>query len=161
MAVLVEGISVLVREDAINDKVEGGWRRFRMHVPNATLCYDGELARVGFLEPAQVRAYIEELEDLGLIYMEDEKPIDIVVCDQQRGPMVDCDWLQFARIRFGKGDGQVAMAWLWLGSSRGFGMHMPAKGLNLHTPRGWEFEGSLSDQYRFVPENLLSQRRDN
>jgi hypothetical protein len=47
MAVLCEGISVIVRRDAIDKDFDGGWSGFEALVPNSTLCTDGELARVG------------------------------------------------------------------------------------------------------------------
>ena len=57
MAVLVEGISVIVRRDAIESKYDGGWDTFVDNVPNATLCADDEIARVGFMGPADVEAF--------------------------------------------------------------------------------------------------------
>ena len=161
MAVLVEGISVLVRKDAIETKVTGGWKRFLLHVPNQTLCHDDELARVGFMNPQDVGDFIDELAEMGLTFLEEGKATDLVVCDQLRGPTTECDWLQFCRTGFGKGGGKVGMAWQWLGKRMMPGVHMPADGLQLHTPPGWEFEGSLSDKYTFVPDGEQPPRRDN
>jgi len=158
MAVLVEGISVLVRKDAIKNKMQGGWQRFLLTVPNSTLCYDDELARVGFMDPTATGEFIEELESMGLTYIEEGHPVDLLVCDQQRGPMLDCEWIQFARLFVEHG--KVGAAWLWLGPRRGHGVHMPAKGLKLHTPQGWKFEDSLSDKFTFVPESQVSSRTD-
>ncbi len=47
MAVLAEGISVIVRLDAIARLMDDDWARFVAIVPNQTLCCDNELARVG------------------------------------------------------------------------------------------------------------------
>ena len=66
MAVLCEGISVIVRRDSIDQNFKGGWAGLLETVPNSTMCTDGELVRVGFLSPADVANYIHELEDLGL-----------------------------------------------------------------------------------------------
>jgi hypothetical protein len=65
MAVLVEGISVVVRADSIVKEMQGGWERFRSLVPNGTLCFDDDLARVGFLDPNEVSAFIDRLESEG------------------------------------------------------------------------------------------------
>jgi hypothetical protein len=46
MAALREGISVIVRRDAIDQDFDGDWPAFAALVPNSTLCTDGELARV-------------------------------------------------------------------------------------------------------------------
>ncbi len=58
MAVLVEGISLVVRLEALQEKIPGGWEAFRSSVPNSTLCADGEVARVGFMSPADVEAFV-------------------------------------------------------------------------------------------------------
>ena len=54
MAVLVEGISAIVRAD----RLEGfeTWEAFKEIVPNGTLCADGELVRVGFMSPDEASA---------------------------------------------------------------------------------------------------------
>ena len=54
MAVLVEAISVIARRSAIESKYQGGWPTFTSDVPNATLCSDEKIARVGFTSPAAV-----------------------------------------------------------------------------------------------------------
>ena len=45
MAVLVEGISVIVRRDAIEEKIRGGLSAFLATVPNGTCCMDADLVR--------------------------------------------------------------------------------------------------------------------
>jgi hypothetical protein len=69
MAVLVEGISVIVRRDAIGQRHADGWPGFLNTVPNETLCADDELARVGFMTPTEVEAYIHRLETRGLRFL--------------------------------------------------------------------------------------------
>jgi hypothetical protein len=161
MAVLVEGISVLVRIDAIASKMPGGWERFKMLIPNTTFCYDKELARVGFLDPSSVGDFIADLEDCGLKYFDEDVlediPVDMIVCDQQRGPVTECEWLEFGRI--GVDGGKVGAAWLWEGPRMGYGLHMRAE-MTIALPPGWEFKDSLSDKHEFVPNSLVSERRD-
>ena len=156
MAVLIEAISVVVRRDAIDKKMAGGWAHFKQVIPNMTFCHDDEVARVGFLDPSSVGEFIEQLNSYGLTYLKDDVPIDMIVVDQQGGPAVKCDWIQFARVRFE--DSKVAMAWLWEGS-RGFGIHMPATGLKMATPPDWRFDGSLSKKFEFVPNTLTSKSK--
>jgi len=50
MAVLAEGLSVIVLFDAIARLVDDEWAKFVALVPNQTLCCDNELARVGFMD---------------------------------------------------------------------------------------------------------------
>ena len=62
MAVLCEAISVVVRRDSIDIYFKGGWVKFQENVPNSTICSDGELVRIGFMDPDSVQKYIEFLE---------------------------------------------------------------------------------------------------
>jgi hypothetical protein len=96
MAVLVEGISVVVRRNAIDLAFDGGWKAFVSSVPNATLCIDDQLARVGFMDPKAVENYVKGLESRGLVFLQSEKCVDVAVVDQQRGSN---DALRVGRIR--------------------------------------------------------------
>lgn len=155
MAVLVEAISVLIRKDAVRSKMTGGESRLRLLIPNATYCDDGELARVGFMTPAEVRAFIEALEEAGLVFVEDGKFVDIAVCDQQRGPTMECDWLEFAHLSME--GGKVGAAWLYEGERFAFGIHMSSSKMELATPVGWQFQDSLSDKFQFIPDDARRQ----
>jgi hypothetical protein len=61
MSVLAEAISVVIRVDAIEHRFPGGLEGLRRTVPNQTFCCDGELARVGFMDPADAEAYVAGL----------------------------------------------------------------------------------------------------
>ena len=98
MAVLVEAISVIIRVDAIEARHAGGFDAFEAAIPNETACSDGELVRVGFMAPADVEAYVGALTAKGLRYVADGVAHDIVVVDQQRGPLVRCEWLEAGRL---------------------------------------------------------------
>jgi hypothetical protein len=98
MAVFVEFISVIVRRDAIDERYTGGWGGFVEDVPNRTLCADSRLARVGFMNPADTKTYVDGLERKGLSYLRDGKAVDLVVVDQLRGPVVDCNWVEYGQI---------------------------------------------------------------
>jgi hypothetical protein len=131
MAVLVEAISVVVRRDAIDRSFDGGWRAFVSCVPNATLCTDSQLARVGFMDPMAVGKFVEGVQAAGLVFLQSEKCTDIVVVDQQRGPTMPCEWLDFAHIPFGKSGGKVAACWLFEGPRLAAGVHFPGKSIDL------------------------------
>ena len=155
MAVLVEAISVLVRKDSIQSKIPGGEERFRLLIPNDTYCDDGELARVGFLNPTDVGSFIDELEEAGLTFMEDGKCVDLAVCDQQVGLTADCDWVEFSHLPIE--GGRVGAAWIFEGERFGFGVHMSSATIQLATPPGWEFKDSLSDKFQFIPIDATRQ----
>jgi hypothetical protein len=158
MAVLVEGISVVVRRSAIDAKLDGGWTRFVEDVPNATLCMDDDLARVGFLSPDEVGAFIDHLEQQGLTFVLDGRFQDMAVVDQLRGPTLPVDWLEYAQFPYGEDGGKVAACWLFEGPRMGAGIHMPQGGVDIATPRGWDYEDSLSAKFDFVPTEQVPSR---
>ena len=92
MAVLIEGISVVIRADSLLAKFPGGWETFKTIVSNKTLCADNELIRVGFMTPDDVEPFIIKLEKAGLQFLKEEEAIDIVVADQMRGLTSKCSW---------------------------------------------------------------------
>jgi hypothetical protein len=156
MAVLVEGISVVVRVAAIWEKLPGGWPAFRDSVPNSTLCCDNELARVGFMSPVDVKAFVMRLESRGLVYLQDGKAQDLVVADQRRGLAAPCAWANFGRVNLG-GNPDRRVAACQLNDSQ---QHQ------VFTPDGWAYEDSLSARYlfvdnRWVPEFMDFLRHDN
>ena len=156
MAVLVEGISVVVRRASIEAHVGGGWKRFLELVPNATLCRDDDLARVGFLTPNEVGAFVDALEAEGLTFLSEGGAVDLAIADQQQGITTHCEWLEFARLGWGENrseDDRVGACWLWDQPRVGAGTHYPSEGLKLATPAGWQFEGSLSHQFAFMPSS--------
>lgn len=137
MAVLCEGISVVIKADRLIDAF-GSFDVFREWVPNKTLAADNELVRVGFMDPEDVQHFVQALEARGLIYVENSAAQDIVVIDQMRGPMVQCDWVEFGK--FPIEGHQVSVA------------HLSGSDLNeLVTPEGWKLEGSLTQTFSFVP----------
>ena len=66
MAVLIEATSVVIKRSAIEANFPGGWLSFAARVPNATLCADEYLARVGFMDLSDVGPYVGELEGFGI-----------------------------------------------------------------------------------------------
>jgi len=158
MAVLIEAISVVVRRGSIDQKYHGGWEAFLRAVPNATMCADGEIVRVGFMDPQDVESFVVDLERHGLRFLDDGKAIDLAVADQQRGLTAQCDWLEFGRVRFGDAEGKVAACWFFDGPRIASGIHMRSTSMQLATPAGWQFEGSLSQRFGFVPSGQEDTR---
>lgn len=139
MAVLIEAISLIVRADAIMARHAGGWDALESAIPNETACSDGELVRIGFMAPADVEAYVHALTAKGLRYLVEGVAQDLVVVDQQRGPLARCDWIEAGRVTLdAEGKDLITIAQL-IGSQ--------AEGVA--TPPGWEFAGSLSNSFGF------------
>jgi hypothetical protein len=75
MAVLVEGISVIIRVDSLLRFFPGGWEAFKEIVPNQTLCADNEIVRVGFMIPQDVKSFIDKLEGMVLSFLRTGKQL--------------------------------------------------------------------------------------
>jgi hypothetical protein len=148
MPVLIEGISVVLQVGAIANRFPGGVAGFGRAAPNDTLCADNELARVGFMAPGDVQEYVRSLEARGLVYKRDGKPIDLVVVDQQSGPTVACDWIEFGHVALA-GDEKKRIAVCRRAGSAATKIFMPPN---------WKFETSLSAKFHFVPAEDAGKR---
>lgn len=158
MAVLVEAISVIVRRDAIDKRFHGGWRKFENGLPNRTLCADKELARVGFMSPLDVEAFVRYLENGGLTFMKNGQAVDFAVVDQIRGPMMPVEWLEFAHLSLSKTGGRVAACWLFEEPRIAVGIHMKNRDMTLATPDGWTYDDSLSANFKFVENDKMGEK---
>lgn len=138
MAVLVEGISVVVKRSALTERYPGGWNGLVENCPNKTFCADSDLTRIGFMAPKDVGTFVQDLEVAGLIFQEDGAAVDLAVVDQMRGPTTRCDWLEFGHVEI---DGNGIAACRLVGSQDNA----------LITPDGWRYEGSLTESYGFTP----------
>ncbi|MHB8883232.1 MAG: hypothetical protein ACYC69_17200 [Thermodesulfovibrionales bacterium] len=151
MAVLIEAVSVIVRIAAIRDKMADGWTGFERVVPNATLCFDDDLARVGFMEAQEAEAFIGLLTGLGLTFLREGKPVDIAIADQRQGLTTECTWLMFSHLAIDKAGARAAVCWLTSEKRLPVpGIHMPlgwkpGDDIKLATPEGWRYEESLSN----------------
>jgi tetratricopeptide (TPR) repeat protein len=155
MAVLVEGVSIVIRREAIRNKFPGGWESFVTNLPNSTLCYDDRIARVGFMVPEDAEAYIGHLERFGLVYLENDRAVDLAWVGQVHGIINPCDWLEFRQVNY-PGGGEVAACWYRL---------LPADGsedrkdlLEIATPVGWGYEHSLSKEPGYIPRGDIEKR---
>lgn len=141
MAVLVEGISVIIPIEHLQKSYPGGLSAFEKNAPNKTLCSDGEIVRIGFMAPPDVQAFVLSLERYGLRYLDGQRAVDIAVVDQQRGPMSDCEWLKFMKypVQDQTTTAHVSACRLKDGKAEGFAV-----------PRGWAYENSLSKSFGFT-----------
>ncbi|MDA9680046.1 hypothetical protein N9U06_01140 [Gammaproteobacteria bacterium] len=136
MAVLVEAISVVIQLTSIEKYI--GLDNFDKFENNNTLCTDGFLARLGFMKPEDVEAYTKRLEEAGLCHQLNKSACDFVVIDQQSGCTTRCDWLKVGKV------------------DPGFGVitccrHLDDGSMQVFTPEGWEYPGSMSETFGFSP----------
>ena len=146
MPVLIEGLSVVVKRTSIDSKYLGGWEAFLCDVPNRTLCYDDDIARVGFMTPPDAQGFVEHLQAKGLSLIEEGVAIDIAGVSQLSGLLAKCDWLEFGHLELdGPGD-RIAFCKL-----------VGTEATNVACPTDWQYEGSLSQQYVFVDQEYVNE----
>lgn len=156
MAVLVEGLSVVIRCEAIVKSFFGGQHAFIESLPNKTLCSDGELASISFMVPRDVKTYVDYLTKCGLVFKEADKAVDLVVVDQQSGMTIDCDWAEIGESDWdGNPDQTIRVC-----------CARPTKIDRIFVPEGWEYKKSLTANGKYVegsqlPENLEFVRSEN
>ena len=145
MAVLVEALSVVIRVSTLEEKYPGGLDAYARECPNRTFCCDGQITRVGFMTPTDVRAFVMSLQRKGLEPFGDDCWNDVAVVDQQSTrTTAPCDWLMSGR----KFDGPV------FACLKGD----DAAPIEIRVPVGWKYEGSLSQQYGYVPKEEMPER---
>ena len=94
MSVLIECFSVIVKNSKIISDFPGGMNGFLESYPGGHNCTDGEITRVGFMHESDAVKYVQFLESLGLVFVDDDdKAVDICVIDFYYGSWCDCDWL--------------------------------------------------------------------
>ncbi|HEX8029253.1 MAG TPA: hypothetical protein VF491_12355 [Vicinamibacterales bacterium] len=146
MAILIEGLSVVVRCQSIVQKTIGGVDAFKASLPNDTLRSDGEIAAVHFMTPADTKAYVLQLVKVGLVYRADEgAPVDIAVVDQRSGPTVPCDWLDFGEADWDNDPEQVISVCC----------ARPTRTGRIVVPEGWVYKDSLTANAQFVAGNAI------
>lgn len=145
MAVLVEANSVIVRLAAVREAYPAGLDDFMRHVPNATVCTDEHLARVGFMAQDDLRAFVHLLQADGLRHLEGGRARDLAVADQRDGLLDPAPWLVVEEMEVP--GGRVRACWL-AGEPPG----------PLSVPEDWRFERSLSREHGFAPTVAFHER---
>lgn len=138
MAVLVEATSVVIRAEAVVEKVAGGWEAFLRTVPTDRICSDDELISVMLVDPPEVTAFANSLPALGLDFHWESEPVDVAFADQKRGLITPCDWVEFSNVNIGIGGTGPTIA---ICRKAGSQVH------ELRLPEGWRYQGSLSETF--------------
>jgi hypothetical protein len=150
MAVLIEAISVVIQVRAIATRYPGGCDRFVADCGGPTFCADAELVRVGFMTPQDTRQFVDSLAPFGLAYVNGGQAQDLVVVDQQRGLAAPCAWAEAVGVDWDADPLRKVMACRLIGSQLS----------RIMTPVGWNYEGSLSHQFKFVETGRVSEFLD-
>ena len=142
MAVLIEGISVVLRKDVIEQKYPGGIAQYEKDSPNRTFCADQYLTAIRFMMPKDVQHFVQNLEQHGMKLLSGNGFDEIAIVDMLSGATTRCDWLSFAK----KFDG-ISVCWL-------AGTDLA----EVAVPMGWEFETSLSMKNSFVSNQEANKK---
>jgi hypothetical protein len=117
-------------------------RQYAADCPNPTFCADEDLTRVGFVSAYGVRRWVTDVQQRGLVFVEDQEAVDIAVVDQVEGPTSPCD-----RLEFGRHDAGHVVAWL---TGKGPG--------TVATPEDWQPGASLSRNFLFIRNAAIRSR---
>jgi hypothetical protein len=111
------------------------------------MCTDEELVRVGFFSPAEVKVYVDSLVSDGLLFLPPKKLFglfntsrkhsDLVVVDQNSGPTIPCEWLQFSKMPLKDSGVIVSICWLFEDKPLAAGTAFRGSQMDIHTPIGW------------------------
>lgn len=134
MAVLIEAVCAVVRRDAIDERISGGWATFASAVPTGAFCYDDDIASVGFMAVADAETFLTHLQSLGLrVNPGSDGETDACLIEQLGRSGSPASWLGTTRFATEEIGGEVAVAFLK-------GTHQN----RFVAPGGWKFEGSIS-----------------
>lgn len=151
MAVLIEGISVIVRNDSILSKYYGGNPGFLKSVNKMVWISDGELVCVHFMTPADAKKYVDLLIENGLKFKdEDNNAIDITIVDQLKGKLTKSNWIFCGYTNWDGNPDQRIMVCQLLNSSLD----------EILVPNNWKYEISLTKQALFFrPDDMKESLR--
>lgn len=136
MAVLIEGVCLLLRCDTIARLYPGGVAGLAEASPAEAICADEELLAPTFEDSDAAEDFLAELAVYGVRHLIDDMAADAVLADPFIGPVSPCGWAEYARVAVGGQPDRQVGACGWPGSD------MAA----LQVPVGWRFEGSQSEQ---------------
>ncbi|MEI7498336.1 MAG: hypothetical protein WCK11_03580 [Candidatus Falkowbacteria bacterium] len=144
MAVLVEGISVIIKNEAI-EKYFGTVDDFVARAPNQTACCDQFITRIGFMSPSDTGFFVRTLEKIGFAHLLQDQAADFLLVDQVTGPTSGFDWCEFKKIEI---DGHEIIFCKYLTDTDG----------TLHFPSQWNFEQSLYNKsYKIGMEEIQNK----
>lgn len=163
MAILIEGISVVVRRAAVEATYPGGWDAFLDAVPAQRFCADDELACIGFDTTEEAEEFCTALAESGLRFSDGEEgdageEADVAVVDQFDGVILPAGWLECARLDFDAEGHEIVVGWIYEGPHIPGEIHLEEDEIEVAIPDGWEYETSLSATARFIPEDELEER---
>lgn len=135
MAVLVEGVCLLLRCDAVTRLYPGGVAALAEACTADAVCADDELMALTFQDSDAAEDYLAELEQYGFRHLVNDMAVDAVLADPHIGPISPCGWAEYGQATVDSDPTRrVALC------------AMPGTDVDeLCVPKGWRFRGSLSE----------------
>lgn len=143
MAVLVEGVCLLLRCEAVEKHYPGGVTALAAACPAEAVCADEDLMALTFEDSDAAEDYLAELEQLGFRHLYNDMAVDAVLADPHLGPVSPCGWAEYGQATVDADPNKrVAIC------------SMPgAEVSDLCVPKGWRFKGSLSEALALAEED--------
>lgn len=136
MAVLIEGVCLLLRCDAVERLYPGGVKALASACTAEAVCADDELMSLTFDDSDAAEDYLAELEQYGFRHLVNDLAIDAVLADPHLGPISPCGWADYGQVTIESDPNKrVAVC------------SMPgAEVSELCVPKGWRYKGSRSEE---------------
>lgn len=132
---LVEGVCLLLRCDAVARLYPGGVAALADSCTATAVCADDELMSLTFEDSDAAEDYLAELEQYGFRHLVNDMAVDAVLADPHLGPISPCGWAEYGQAEIDS-DPTKRVAWC----------AMPGADVGeLCVPKGWRFKGSLSE----------------
>ena len=135
MAVLIEGVCLLLRCEAVAKLYPGGVSALAEACTAEAVCADDDLMALTFDDSDAAEDYLAELEQYGFRHLYNDMAVDAVLADPHLGPVSPCGWAEYGQAEVDSDPSKrVALC------------AMPGTDWNdLCVPRGWRFRGSRSE----------------
>jgi len=119
MAILIEGVTVVVPIASLHARFPGGLSAFEQQAPNATYRSDGIVAGISFMVLADAWVFVRTLVRHGFVDPSATRSSDVAVVEQQDGFLAPCDWLNMDLTTCNLPDGSPFPAVIaWMGATR-------------------------------------------
>jgi hypothetical protein len=163
MAIIVEAISVIIKDSALEREFLNGDTEILDIVPKATYASDSQLHKASFLSAMDVVTFVKLLQKHGLKFIEDGEFVDIAVVDMIEGLTAKCPWLDFSRGKYFEGMSQFIrsnedFSIVWYNESPYYGIPCDQNGrVNIDTPLNWTPDNAR-DGFTFVPIDKMDSQ---
>jgi hypothetical protein len=135
MAVLVEGVCLLLRCEAVEKRYPGGVAALAEACTAEAVCADDDLMALTFEDSDAAEDYLAELEQLGFRHLYNDMAVDAVLADPHLGPVSPCGWAEYGQAEIDADPNKRVALCAMPGTDIG----------DLCVPKGWKYKGSLSE----------------